>query len=165
VTKHSHLKRKKDWSFLSYGTWTINKGKLVLNSPDDPSALSKSIIADKKKVDKIGVTLNVSDGDDDLPGAPIYVFTQGQKQEYSTDENGQLNFKNEKWDSIQVSYVGLKSLTIKAGPENTYDIRLTREEPIGIKFKNEQWTIRGRKLIDPRFNENNRKNTYRKNSR
>jgi hypothetical protein len=168
------LKRDKTFSFKTqeglvffelYGTWTIDKDKLVLNSPDDPSALSKSIIAGKKTVDKSGVTLRVRDGDDDLPGALIYVYTQGQKQEYSANESGQLDFKNEKWDSIQVSYVGLKSLTIKAGPENMYDIRLTREEPIWMKFKNERWTIRGRKLIDPRFNENRRKNTYRKNSR
>jgi len=151
--------------FQQSGTWTIDKNKLVLNSPDDPSELSKSIIVDKKTVDRSDVILTVKDEEDNLPGAPIYVFTQGQKKDFSTDENGQLNFKSEKWDSIQVSYVGLKSLTIKAGPENMYDIRLTREEPIGIKFKNERWTFRGRKLIDPRFNENKRKNTYRKNSR
>lgn len=151
--------------FDLYGTWTIDKDKLVLNSPDDPSAFSKSIIADKKIVDKNGVTLIVRDGEDDLPGATVYVFAEGQKQEYSTDENGQLNFENTKWDSIQVTYVGLKPLTVKAGPENMYDIRLTREEPLGIKFKNERWAIRGRKLIDPRFQESKRKNTYRKNSR
>jgi len=168
------LERDKTFSFKAqeglvffelYGTWTIDKNKLVLNSPDDPSELSKSIIADMKTVNKSGVTLTVRDGDDALPGAPISVFIQGQKHEYSTDENGQLNFKSERWDSIQVSYVGLKSLTIKSGDENKFDIRLTREETIGIKFKNERWTIRGRKLFDPRFLASKRKNMYRKNSR
>jgi hypothetical protein len=167
------LERDKTFSFKAqeglvffeiYGTWSIDKGKLVLNSPDEPSALSKSIIADKRTVYKSVVTLSVRDGDDHLPGAPVYVFIQGRKQEYSTDENGELNFENGKWDSIHVTYVGLKTLTIKAGPENMYDIRLTREEPIGMKFKNERWTIRGRKLIDPRFSTNKRKNTYTKNS-
>ena len=144
------------------GTWAIDKDKLVLNSPDNPSALSQSIITDKKKVNNSGVTLTVKDGDYDLPGAPICVFTQGQKQEYSTDISGQLHLKNEKWDSIQVSYIGFKPLTINAGPENMYNIRLVREEPIGIKFKNERWAIQRRRLNDPRFMDDKRKNTYKK---
>jgi hypothetical protein len=117
-------------------------------------------------IDKNGVTLRVKDNEGaELPGAPVYVYTNGQEEEFSADRNGEINIKKEKWDSIKVSFVGFNPLTINRGQENQYDIKLNLTETIGFKLKNERWTIRNRKIFDPRFKDKRRRNVYRKNAR
>lgn len=112
------------------------------------------------------MTLRVKDNEGaELPGASIYVYTNGQEEAFSTDENGELDIKTEKWDSIKASFVGFNPVTVNRGHENQYDITLHLEEPIGIKLKNERWLIRGRKIFDPGFKDQRRRNVYRKDAR
>lgn len=152
--------------FQTTGIWTVDNHELLLNSFDNSSQYLKSVVTDKRTIDKKGVTLRVKDNDGaELPGAPIHVYTNGQEEEFSADANGELNIKTEKWDSIKVSFVGFNPLTINRGLENQYDIRLNLTEPIGVKLKNERWTIRGRTIFDPRFKDQRRRNVYRKNAR
>jgi hypothetical protein len=149
--------------FQTSGTWTIDKNELVLNSFQNSSQYLKSVVTDKGTTDKKGVTLKVKDNEGaELPGAPIYVYTNGQEKKFSADVNGELNISTENWDSIKVSFVGFNPLTIHQGQENWYDIRLNLSEPIGVKLKNERWTMSNRKIFDPRFKEQRRRNVYRK---
>lgn len=152
--------------FQTFGTWAIDKDQLLLNRFDNSSKYLGSVLTSKGTIDEKGVTLKVKDNEGaELPGAPIYVYTSGQEKEFSADINGELNINDEKWDSIQVSFVGFNPLTIKRGQENWYDIKLNLSEPIGIKLENERWTISNRKIFDPRFKDQRRRNVYRKNAR
>jgi len=124
------------------------------------------VVTDKRTTGKNGVTLRVKDNEGaELPGTPVYVYNNGQEEVFSADANGELNIRTEKWDSIKVSFIGFNPLTVYRGQENQYDIKLNLAEPIGVKLKNERWTIHGRKIFDPRFKDQRRRHVYRKNAR
>lgn len=147
--------------FETTGTWALEGKDLILTSY--PGTNVDSFVKEKRTTGRSGIHVNVvADEVGNLAGASIKVYNSGDSVEAVADWNGDVSIVSPKWDSLSVSFVGCNSLTLRNTGEDYFIVHMTQSAPIGISLSKERWRTKGNMIFDPRFNDEGRRNAYRR---
>jgi len=149
------------------GKWDIKMNKLILNSDLQPLMFPKPdfyiLNCNNKNLDKITINLLWTDTTGGLIGAYGEMFYGGKRiDEQISDENGLIMFKKQDFDSIRVSFIGLKNVVLTNFNNDYYKILTTSVNEMYEYFTDETWKIRGSSLIDKTENKYYYEKKFRK---
>lgn len=147
--------------FGTQGDWKVDGKLLILNS--DTIVRDSSSIQFTNSVHNDSLTIQVcwELATEPLVGAKVTVKNKQGWLQLETDQNGRIKLPNQFIDSLQVSVVAIFFLKKPVGFKPTKNIRIVMMEgQLGnTRFKNEQWEIKGRRLIET---VNNQRIVYKK---
>ncbi|WP_430937300.1 hypothetical protein [Saccharicrinis sp. 156] len=165
----SSIRLNKDSSFVynwqgglvygeTKGKWKIKDKELILNSdlqPENDTTPSYYLIeAAKRNSNKIRFDLFFPDSTEVLPAATGIMFENGVKiSNQLSNMSGQMSFQKQDFDSIKISFVGLRDIIITDSINDYLKIAAVENFGSGYEFfTNEIWNIRHKSLIDYTFN-------------
>ncbi|MDJ1505597.1 carboxypeptidase-like regulatory domain-containing protein [Xanthocytophaga agilis] len=148
------------------GSWEVKGHQLILNSDPELFLSRESTVVEQGISATKTFSVRVLDQDAAaLPGASIQMTHQGQITGRAGDTSGEGLFPLADYDSLQVSFIGYKELTVKLPDKtiNSITVQLALDDLQGsVKFKNEKWQVKSGSLFDPRFKSRKWKNRYKK---
>ena len=165
----SSIKLNKDSSFVynwqgglvygeTTGKWIIKDKELILNSdlqPENDTTPNYCLLdAAKRNSKKITFDLFFPDSMEVMPAATGIMFEEGVKiSNQISNMSGQMSFQKHDFDSIKISFVGLKDIIITDSINDYFKIAGVENFGSGYEFfTNEIWNIRHKSLIDDTFN-------------
>jgi len=140
------------------GKWKIKGQKLVLNSYIQPKAESTPdyypLEIKNTNSKNIAFDLLLPDSTNVLPAATGIMYKNGKQIASKMSElNGQMVFVKQNFDSIKISYIGLKNILITDTNNDYFKIASVENfKNIYEFFTNQTWVVRHRCLINRSFN-------------
>ncbi len=138
------------------GIWTVQDNYLILNSYLQPVDTTKDyIIKDKKQNNSDYRTFQLYSpyNNSKLEGASGSIFNDGEvKNSYISNNEGILKIPKEPSDSIVITYVGFKEITVIPDKFDFYSIMMNIYSfDLLVYFSNEKWKINRNSLITSKF--------------
>ena len=141
------------------GKWNLKGDNLVLNSDFHPTkdTTPDFYLLDKKinNSSKIEFQLYFSDSTALIGANGLMFYDTDTIFKSVSDTNGFMTFPKQDYDSIKISFIGVRDIVISNAPNNYFKI-LSVDFPVDNMyeyFENEVWKIRGKYLIDNSKNE------------
>jgi hypothetical protein len=144
------------------GIWKLKGDTLILNSleNDTPSTINSA-----KALPTNQLTINVIGADGQpIEGVFVSLISNGITTEKRTEANGRATFPNEKYDSLDVGFLGYQQLLTKlpADGSNDFNIKLMTDYTVFYQLKNQYFKVRWRRLIAESLPSDNTKQILRK---
>lgn len=137
----------------TYGTWKREKNKIVLNSEKQRIKNYEVIRTDNKKSDSIIVKAVFYMGDEVLPLANcVLELNRKMVGSSSTNIDGIAVLPKVEADSLQVSFIGLKTIRHKLDKDITYYEFRMKDDFFYEYFTNDIWVFKNGKLYDSEKN-------------
>ncbi|QHT65657.1 hypothetical protein GXP67_02740 [Rhodocytophaga rosea] len=132
------------------GEWRLEGKHLILNS--DTVVKDSSYIEFTNPIHNDSLTILVCYELETAPlsGAKVNVKNKQEWLQLKTDSNGRIKLPNQFIDSLTVSNFAMLTLNKSLGLKPTQHIRVVMmEDNLGsVRFKNEKWKIKRRRLIE-----------------
>ncbi|WP_321515492.1 hypothetical protein [Marinifilum fragile] len=141
------------------GKWSLKGNNLILNSDFHrlKDTTPNFYLLDKKinNSSKIELQLYFSDSTELIGANGLMFYDTDTIFKSVSDTIGLMTFPKQDYDSIKISFIGLKDIVI-ADSTNDYFKIVSVDFPVDYMFEyfeNEVWKIRGKRLIDKTKNE------------